>query len=82
MLTLLILLPLLGAASLLRRSERETEGSDEKKMPDSIHIGSMTRFIRPETASRVLARLATSSPRPENVTAPNTINSSTAARLP
>ena len=41
--------------------------SDEKKMPESIHIGSITRFIRPETASIVLARLATNSPSPEKV---------------
>ena len=39
-------------------------------MPESIHIGSITRFIRPETASIVLARLATSRPMPENISRP------------
>ena len=38
--------------------------SDEKKMPEKIHIGTITRFIRPETASIVFARLATSRPMP------------------
>ncbi len=51
-------------------------------MPDSSHIGSITRFISPETASSVLARLATSSPKPENVIAPSKISSTTAATLP
>ncbi len=47
--------------------------SEVKKMPESIHIGSMTRFIRPETASTVLARLATKRPIPENIVVPKTI---------
>src|SRR2546430_1670211 len=33
---------------------------DEKNTPDTMYIGSMTRFISPETASIVLARQATS----------------------
>src|ERR1051326_6821655 len=56
--------------------------SDEKKMPDRIHIGSITRFIRPDTVSRVLARLATSSPTPENVTAPKNTRTTRPSRLP
>src|SRR5262245_16482265 len=36
----------------------------EKKVPDSSHIGSMTRFIIPETPSIVLGRDATSNPTP------------------
>src|SRR5262249_62032625 len=36
----------------------------EKKVPDSSHIGSITRFIIPETPSIVLGREATSSPTP------------------
>src|ERR1035438_5540077 len=34
-------------------------------MPERIHMGSMTRFIRPLTASVVLARELTSSPNAE-----------------
>ena len=56
--------------------------SDEKKMPDSSHIGSITRFIRPETASIVLARLATSRPMPANMTAPSTIEHVSVKTLP
>ena len=33
---------------------------DEKKMPESSHIGSMTAFINPETVSVLLVRQATS----------------------
>jgi hypothetical protein len=45
-------------------------------------MGSMTRFIRPETASMVLARLATKRPMPEKETAPRIMSSSTSSRLP
>src|ERR1700691_2780244 len=38
----------------------------EKKTPDKIHMGSMTRFISPEADSMVVAREATSSPSAEN----------------
>src|SRR5580704_17667448 len=51
--------------------------SDEKKMPESIHIGSMTTFINPETASTVFARLTTNRPRPENIVAPSTTRTAT-----
>src|SRR6185437_7131578 len=37
--------------------------SAEKKIPERIHIGNITRFISPETASMVFARHAVSSPR-------------------
>src|ERR1035441_1034333 len=37
----------------------------EKNTPERIHMGSMTRFIRPEAASMVRAREATSSPSAE-----------------
>src|SRR5262249_57239324 len=36
----------------------------EKKVPDSSHIGSITRFIIPDTPSIVFGREATSSPTP------------------
>src|SRR5579862_3500157 len=38
----------------------------EKKTPDRIHIGSMTRFINPDAASIVFAREATNKPSAEN----------------
>ena len=44
--------------------------SAEKKRPEKIHIGSMTRFIRPLTVSVVWARLAISRPIPANARAP------------
>jgi hypothetical protein len=37
----------------------------EKKTPDKIHMGSMTRFMRPEVASMVRAREETSRPSAE-----------------
>src|ERR1700733_5781322 len=37
----------------------------EKKIPERIHMGSMTRFISPETASMVLSRDETRRPRAE-----------------
>ena len=46
--------------------------SDEKKTPESSHIGTMTRFMRPLAASRVRAREATRSPIPANANAPRT----------
>src|ERR1700734_3943868 len=44
----------------------------EKKTPDKIHMGSMTRFISPEAASIVFAREATRSPSAENAREVNT----------
>ena len=39
---------------------------DEKKTPEKIHIGSMMKFMIPETASVVRARDALSNPSPPN----------------
>ena len=36
---------------------------DEKNTPEAIHIGIITTFIRPEAASMVRAREASSSPK-------------------
>ena len=47
----------------------------EKNVPERIHIGSITRFISPDTASIVRARLATSIPSPANDSAPSTVTS-------
>src|SRR5688572_2556409 len=47
--------------------------SDEKNVPDSNHIGSMMKFIRPETPSIVVGRAATSSPSPEKVKPPSMV---------
>ena len=41
-----------------------------KNTPDRIHIGSMIRFIRPDTLSTVFTRLATNSPSPPKLNAP------------
>src|SRR5205085_2060222 len=43
---------------------------DVKNVPDSNHIGIITRFIKPDTPSIVLGREATSNPIPANVSAP------------
>src|SRR4029078_13561949 len=51
--------------------------SDEKNVPDSNHIGSMMKFINPETPSIVVGRAATSKPIPENVKPPSIVISVT-----
>src|SRR5690348_17156337 len=51
--------------------------SDEKNVPDNNHIGSMMKFINPETPSIVVGRAATSSPSPENVKPPRIVISAT-----
>src|SRR5690349_13399991 len=43
--------------------------SDEKNTPDNTHIGSIDRFIKPDTPSIVLDRDAMSNPRPPNASA-------------
>ena len=45
--------------------------SVEKKMPEKIHIGTITRFMSPDTPSMVLGRAAVSSPRPLKARAPS-----------
>ena len=55
---------------------------EEKKTPEQIHIGTITTFIRPETPSTVLGRLATSSPSPAKVAAPSSTTSATAVNEP
>src|SRR6185369_16068186 len=47
--------------------------SEEKNVPDSNHIGSMMKFINPETPSIVVGRAATSNPSPENVKPPRIV---------
>src|SRR5215218_1956837 len=47
--------------------------SDEKNVPDSNHIGSMMKFIKPDTPSIVVGRAATSNPIPEKVKPPSTV---------
>src|SRR5260370_29670155 len=42
----------------------------EKKMPQRSHIGSMTRFINPDTPSIIFGLDATSNPMPAKVSAP------------
>src|SRR6202022_490419 len=44
--------------------------ADEKKTPEKIHIGSMMKFMIPDTASVVRARDAVRSPKPPKETAP------------
>ena len=58
----------------------ETEGiaPDGKNVPDSSHIGGITRFISPDTLSIVFGLDAANNPIPANVMAPA---NETAARL-
>ena len=56
--------------------------SDEKKRPEKIHIGSMTRFINPLTVSVVPVRLAISRPIPAKARAPTISSTATSNRLP
>ena len=56
--------------------------SDEKKTPEKIHIGNMTRFIKPLTVSVDVARLPTNKPIPANASAPRTSSQITSNRLP
>src|SRR5262249_54231944 len=49
----------------------------EKNTPERTNIGSITRFIRPETVSILRARLATRRPMPEKLNAPRKDNSTT-----
>src|SRR5580658_8049787 len=62
---------------LIRGCTADGNRSEVKKMPESIHIGNITRFINPETASIVFARLATNNPIPANIVAPIRIKSAT-----
>src|SRR5690348_5077719 len=56
--------------------------SEEKNVPDSNHIGSMMKFIKPETPSIVVGRAATSSPSPENVKPPSIVANTTLSHEP
>ena len=56
--------------------------SEEKKTPDNSHMGSMTRFMSPLTASVVVAGRPTSRPIPANARAPSMSTPTTRARLP
>ncbi len=47
-------------------------------MPERTHMGSIVRFISPDTDSRVRARDATRRPIPENSNAPSRISRATA----
>ena len=56
--------------------------SDEKKIPDISHIGSMTKFISPEMVSIRLARQAVSSPSPQNDSPPTNATTISDSRPP
>src|SRR6185312_9515883 len=56
--------------------------SDEKKVPESNHIGSMIKFIKPDTPSIVVGRAATSRPIPEKVKPPSKVISETLSQEP
>src|SRR5262245_59383194 len=47
--------------------------SEEKNVPESNHIGSMMKFINPETPSIVFGRAATKRPMPEKVKPPSSV---------
>src|ERR1044071_9730775 len=56
--------------------------SDEKNVPDNNHIGSMMKFINPETPSIVVGRAATSNPIPEKVKPPSIVVNTTLSHEP
>src|SRR6185369_17111976 len=56
--------------------------SEEKNVPDSNHIGSMMKFIKPDTPSLVVGRAATSNPTPEKVNPPSTVIKATLSHEP
>src|ERR1051325_9669089 len=56
--------------------------SEEKNVPDSNHIGSMMKFIKPDTPSIVVGRAATSNPMPEKVNPPSTVIKATLSHEP
>src|SRR6185503_4749637 len=56
--------------------------SDEKKVPESNHIGSMMKFIKPETPSIVVGLAATSRPMPEKVKPPSSVIRESAIQEP
>src|SRR5215211_2941779 len=56
--------------------------SEEKNVPDNNHIGSMMKFIKPDTPSIVVGRAATSNPSPENVKPPSIVIKATLSHDP
>ena len=50
-------------------------------MPESTHIGSITRFIRPDTVSIVFARLAISKPKPGKRERPKSRSTATTSKM-
>ena len=56
--------------------------SEEKNVPESNHIGSMMKFIKPDTPSIVVGRAATSNPMPEKVKPPSTVIKATLTHEP
>src|SRR6185295_7358931 len=56
--------------------------SDEKNVPDSNHIGSMMKFIKPDTPSIVVGRAAMSIPIAENVKPPSNVIRETLSHEP
>src|SRR6185369_10860978 len=56
--------------------------SEEKNVPESNHIGSMMKFIKPDTPSIVFGRAATSNPIPEKVKPPSIVIKATLSHEP
>ena len=56
--------------------------SVEKKIPENTHIGTITRFITPETPSIVRGRAAVSRPRPVKASAPSSDTATSAMSEP
>src|SRR4029079_3415368 len=56
--------------------------SEEKNVPESSHIGSIMKFIKPDTPSIVVGRAATSNPIPEKVKPPRTVIKATLSHDP
>src|SRR6185436_9552638 len=51
--------------------------SEEKNVPDNNHIGSIMKFIKPDTPSIVVGLAATSNPSPEKVKPPSIVTKAT-----
>src|SRR5262245_9506382 len=61
-----------SGSALMNGCRRSGNRAAEKKLPDSNHIGSITRFINPDAPSIVWVRAPTSNPIPANVSEPTT----------
>src|SRR5215213_2533633 len=71
-----------SGSALMKGCNTSGNRSDEKNVPDNSHIGSMMKFISPDTPSIVVGRAATSRPIPENVKPPSIVIKETLSHDP